>query len=117
MSRFFLDASAIVKYYNEEPHSDKVKYLIDEKFESPARFFVPNIAILETVGTFYRAHYMDGRIPLDSAKSLAATFLNDLAEGKKFALYSLRQSHINEAVRYFESVFNVYRSFREMAPW
>ena len=114
MSRFFLDASALVKYYNNEPHSDKVRYLLDEKLAAPAQFFVPNVAILETVGTFYRTYHIDKTIPLDLAKSLTATFLKDLANGK-FSIYSLKQSHINEAIGFYGHVFETHRIFQEMS--
>ena len=63
MNYFFLDASALVKRYHQEPGSDVVNRLLDELLaSSPARVAISPLGLAETVSVLNRRRN-EGRIP------------------------------------------------------
>ncbi|RME85332.1 MAG: PIN domain-containing protein [Caldilineae bacterium] len=62
MNFFFIDASALVKRYHNEPGSDVVNHLLDELLASaPERVAVSPLILTETISVLNRVHN-EGRI-------------------------------------------------------
>jgi len=68
----FLDTSALVKRYYEEPGTDRV----DELVESDATVAITSLAVIETVSAFRRKYNRD-QIVRDDVDALLATFFEE----------------------------------------
>ena len=75
MHQFFLDASAFVKRYHQEPGSEVVNYLLDRLLGSaPERAIISSLILSETISVLSRKHN-ENRIPTELFQQASARLL------------------------------------------
>ncbi len=95
MNYFFLDASALVKRYHQEPGSDVVNRLLDELLaSSPARVAISPLGLAETVSVLNRRRN-EGRIPHQLFQLIVVRLL---LEARAVAVQSVDDDLILESI-------------------
>jgi len=112
MPVYFLDTSALIKYYHDEKGSDRVKEIIDtargeeEKEEEEdergkAQIYISELSLVEFRSALFKK-FRRGDITTDD-RTAAINLLNSDVLSRKFSIIPLESAHIRGAISLLES--------------
>jgi predicted nucleic acid-binding protein len=100
MAVFFLDASAMVKYYVREPGSTWIRSLIDADPESSETLqplvLIAEVSVAEVSSAFSVLH-RSGRLRRRARDAVFSRFMRDIAQ--RFSLATVTRNHFFQAAR------------------
>ena len=108
MAVYFLDTSALVKYYHAEVGRPKVVSLVEDPASS---IYISRLSHVEWHSAFAR-HVRTGAISADEFRRLRGRFLADL-KARTFRIIPLNNSHLHQASRLL-STHALTRSLRTL---
>jgi len=110
MPAYFLDTSALIKYYHEEKGSDRVKEIIDaaagkkaEKREDEhgkVQIYISELSVVEFRSTLFKKFRM-GTITAEDRIGTVNLFDSDILGGK-FSIIPIESAHLQRAIGLLE---------------